>query len=61
MTREECLDRFAEKRKAKWSTGYMKKWRHTLDRYAGDLLARLSIDAVDDAIVIRGLTPAICR
>jgi hypothetical protein len=61
VTREECLDRFAEKRKAKWSTGYTKKWRDTLDRYAGDLLARLSIDAVADAIVIRGLTPAICR
>jgi hypothetical protein len=60
----DCIDGFEKNRIANWSLSYRKKWRETLDRYAtrfdcgdGAPLAGLSIDLVEERLIIELLEP----
>jgi integrase len=58
MTFNDCAAAFIESEKAGWRNAkHAAQWKSTLDTYAGPVFGKLSVQAVDTAMVLRVLEP----
>jgi hypothetical protein len=58
MTFDTCAAAYIEAHKPRWRNGkHREQWRNTLNSYAGPVFGSLPVQAVDLALVMKGLEP----